>query len=100
MPSSQKSQLSHIHRAAIVDDNITDRAFKETEVYYAGFEPIPISESFKKLEDLIAFIQTQSEAAACAHRFAHSGFCGAEVVAALYDVKFPAVLNHTICWDR
>src|SRR6266581_4768081 len=84
-----------IQKIAIVDDDSIDAQIPEQDVKYAGFEPIPIHRSFKKLEDLAAFIKSEAQGALCAHRLSHYGFTnlyGAKLVAALYDLKIPAVL--------
>ncbi len=84
-----------IQRIAIVDNESTDAQIPEWEVEAAGFEPIIVNRSFKKIEELAAYIKAEAQGALCAHRLASYGlahFYGAKLVASLYDLKIPAVL--------
>lgn len=85
----------NIHKIAIVDDESTDAQIPEWEVEAAGFEPVFVNRSFKRIEDLAAFIKAEAQGALCAHRLANYGFAhfyGAKLVASLYDLKIPALL--------
>ncbi len=95
MAALQVSHDYNIQKVAIVDDDENDAGIEEWEVKQAGFEPIPINRSFKRLEDLAAFIKSEAQGALCAHRLSRYGsapFYGAKLVASLYDLKIPALL--------
>jgi hypothetical protein len=84
-----------IQEIAIIDDESTDAQIPEREVEAAGFKPIIVNRSFRKIEELAAFIKAEAQAALCAHRLADYGFAhfyGAKLVASLYDLKIPAIL--------
>ncbi len=93
--ASPNHTIQAIHKIAIVDDEKNDAEIARADVKYAGFEPVAINRSFKRVEDLAAFIKSEAQGALCAHRLARYGFTnlyGAKLVAALYDLKIPAVL--------
>lgn len=85
----------HIQKIAIVDDERNDAEIAETDVKHAGFEPIAINRTFRRIEELLAYIKSEAQGALCTHRmsrFGFNNFYGANLVASLYDLKIPAVL--------
>jgi ActR/RegA family two-component response regulator len=81
---------------AIVDD---DKSLAETtawDVEEAGYQPFLLkNEHFHNVNELASLIIENSQGAVCDHRLSNSGFAnffGAELVAALYDRKFPSLL--------
>jgi hypothetical protein len=88
--------LSDIQTIAIVDNmHSSERDLPYWEAEIAGFKTISVPANLESLEETAAFIQAHAQAAICAHRLAsqgHTHFYGAELVAALYDLKIPALL--------
>jgi hypothetical protein len=88
--------LPDIQTIAIVDNiHSSERDLPYWEAEIAGFKTISVPTDLESLEEVVAFIQAHAQAAICTHRLAsqgHSGFYGAELVAALYDLKIPALL--------
>lgn len=81
---------------AIVDD---DKSLAQTtawDVEEAGYKPFLLkNEHFHNVNELASRIIENSQGAVCDHRLSNSGFAnffGAELVAALYDRKFPSLL--------
>lgn len=81
---------------AIVDD---DKSLAETtawDVEDAGYQPFLLkNDHFHNVNELASLIIENSQGAVCDHRLSNSGFAnflGAELVAALYDRKFPSLL--------
>jgi hypothetical protein len=88
--------LPTIQTIAIVDNMYSsERDLPYWEAEIAGFKTIAVPSELGSLEETIAFIQAHAQAAICTHRLASQGgtrFYGAELVAALYDRKIPALL--------
>jgi hypothetical protein len=88
--------LPDIQTIAIVDNlpgSERDIPYWEAEI--AGFNTISVPPKLKSMQEIIAFIQNHAQAAICTHRLAPRGnthFYGAELVAALSDLKIPALL--------
>jgi hypothetical protein len=83
-------------KIAIIDDdkNLADATAWELEE--AGYKPCLFVEgNFKNVNELASCIRETAEGAVCDHRLFNSGFAnfyGAELVATLYDWKFPSLL--------
>lgn len=90
------SPIKEIQTIAVVDDNNgSERCLPYWEAEIAGFHTLPVSQSLASLEETVAYIHDNAQAAICAHRLVPRGsthFYGAELVAALYDLKIPALL--------
>lgn len=91
------AEIEDKNKIVIIDD---EKDFAETaawEVEDAGYEPVLIFEgSFKEVNDLILQIPENTYGVICDNRLGKSGlasFDGADLVAALYDRKIPAILN-------
>lgn len=83
-------------KIAVIDD---DKILAETtawEVEEAGYQPyLLVDGNFHDVNELASRIIENSQGAVCDHRLLGSGFAnffGAELVAALYDRKFPSLL--------
>jgi hypothetical protein len=82
-------------RIAVVDDREDERELKGIELQHAGLEPHSISGQFQRVADLVEKIVERADAAVCDHYLQpadYASFYGAELVAALYRRRFPAVL--------
>ncbi|WP_225896126.1 hypothetical protein [Dendronalium phyllosphericum] len=83
-------------RIAIIDDDKNLAELTAWEVEEAGYEPFLLdNKHFLKVNDLVSVIRENSQGAVCDHRLMNSGFAnfyGAELVANLYDLKFPSLL--------
>lgn len=88
--------LPDIHTIAFVDDiQGYERNLPGWEAEIAGFGAVSVPSELQSMQEVIAFIQNHAQAAICTHRLAPRGntrFYGAELVAALYDLKIPALL--------
>lgn len=88
--------LPSIQTIAIIDNqSASERDIPYWEAEIAGFKTISVPATLKSMPEVIAFIQNHAQAAICTHRLAHRGdtyFYGAELVAALYDLKIPSLL--------
>jgi CheY-like chemotaxis protein len=83
-------------KIAIIDDEKDLAEVTSWEVEEAGYEPcLFIHGNLKNVNELASRIRESTECAVCDHRLSNSGFAnfyGAELVATLYDWKFPSVL--------
>jgi hypothetical protein len=83
-------------RIAIIDDDKNLAELTAWEVEEAGYEPFLLdNRHFLKVNDLVSLIRENTQGAVCDHRLMNSGFAnfyGAELVANLYDLKFPSLL--------
>lgn len=84
-------------KIAIIDDDKDLADLTAWEVEDAGYEPFLLSNNsrFLKVNDLVSLIRENAQGAVCDHRLINSGFAnfyGAELVANLYDLKFPSLL--------
>lgn len=82
---------------AIVDDDADEAEMAVLEVVEAGFQPFVISKGshYDAVEDLVAVIEEEAQAAVCDHRLRTRGlanFEGAELAAKLFDLGIPNVL--------
>lgn len=81
---------------AIVDDDTTQSKATAWEIEDAGYKILLLDEGhFYNVNELVALIRENAQGAVCDHRLSNSGFAnfyGAELVAALYDLKFPSLL--------
>ncbi|MBW4616881.1 MAG: hypothetical protein KME21_27285 [Desmonostoc vinosum HA7617-LM4] len=83
-------------KIAIIDDdkNLADATAWEVEE--AGYKPcLFVDGNFRNVNELASCIKESTEGAVCDHRLSNSGFAnfyGAELVATLYDWKFPSLL--------
>jgi CheY-like chemotaxis protein len=94
MPTVKSKKTSR--RLAIVDDNPSHRTLLGLKATLAGFEPVPLQQTYPNIDDLLRGIRkAQVYGALCDHRLREgnfAGFDGAEAVAALYDKQKPAIL--------
>ena len=83
-------------RLAIVDDNANHRNMLGLKAKLAGFEPVPLQQTYPIVDDLLSGIRkARVYGALCDHRLRegnYAGFDGAAAVAALYDDQKPAIL--------
>lgn len=83
-------------KIAIIDDDKDLAELTAWEVEEAGYKPFLLNERhFFKVNDLVSLIREKTQGAVCDHRLMNSGFAnfyGAELVANLYDLKFPSLL--------
>jgi hypothetical protein len=93
--SSQKNRRNN--KIVVIDDEKDFAKTVEWEIEEAGYEPFPIVDgSFKEISELISCIPQDTYAVLCDHRLSKSGladFYGSDLVAALYDLKIPALLD-------
>ncbi|KAF3887351.1 MULTISPECIES: hypothetical protein [Nostocales] len=90
------TQALHEKIIAIVDDDTTQAKATVWEIEDAGYKPFLLDNgNFHNVNDLVSLIRENAQGAVCDHRLSNSGFAnfyGAELVAALYDIKFPSIL--------
>jgi len=83
-------------KIAIIDDDKNLANATAWEVEEAGYKPFLLdNRHFHNINELISIIRENAQGAVCDHRLSYSGFAnfsGAELVAALYDWKYPSVL--------
>ncbi len=81
---------------AIVDDDTTQSKATAWEIKDAGYKTFLLDEGhFHNVNELVSVIRENAQGAVCDHRLSNSGFAnfyGAELVAVLYDLKFPSLL--------
>ena len=80
---------------ALVDDDPIAAATLSVLLEDAGYEAVEVESPLESIESAIAQISRVATAAVCDHRLSPRGlahFSGAELVAQLYAIKFPAVL--------
>lgn len=81
---------------AIVDDDSTQSKATAWEIEDAGYKPFLLDKGhFHNVNELASLIMENSQGAVCDHRLSNSGFAnfyGAELVAVLYDLRFPSLL--------
>jgi CheY-like chemotaxis protein len=84
-----------IHRVAVVDDDPSQADVMSELVRDAGYEPIILGPRFEGIEDLVATVRDNADAAICDHRLRPRGFAsfdGAAAVASLIDARIPSLL--------
>ena len=90
------TQVKNEKIIAIVDDDTTLAKTTAWDVEEAGYKPFLLkNQHFHNVNELALLIIENSQGAVCDHRLSNSGFAnffGAELVAALYDRKFPSLL--------
>ena len=82
-------------RVALVDDDPTAAATLTVLLEDAGYEAIEVEPPLESIDGAIDQIRRVASAAICDHRLSPRGlayFSGAELVAQLYAIAFPAVL--------
>ncbi len=82
-------------RVALVDDDPVAAATLSVLLEDAGYESIGMEPPLESIDATIAQIRRVASAAVCDHRLSPRGlasFTGAELVAHLYSIAFPAVL--------
>ena len=80
---------------ALVDDDPIAAGTLSVLLEDAGYEAVEVESPLESIESAIAQISRVATAAVCDHRLSPRGlahFSGAELVAQLYAIKFPAVL--------
>ncbi len=86
---------SGIKRVAVIDDDKQAREAMAESIADADLEPLIQESQLNSLEDLIDKLMSDADAAVFDHRLAprnYAAFQGAEAVAALYNIHFPALL--------
>jgi hypothetical protein len=90
------TQVLNNMKIAIIDDDKNLAEVTAWEVEEAGYQPFLLdNRQFHKVSDLVSLIRENTQGAVCDHRLMNSGFAnfyGAELVAYLYDLKFPSLL--------
>ncbi|MCO5799696.1 MAG: hypothetical protein HEQ31_24115 [Dolichospermum sp. OL03] len=84
-------------KIAIVDDDPGLAEETSWDIEAAGYKPFFLlhNKHFHNVNELVSLIRENTQGAVCDHRLSNSGFAnfyGAELVAALYDLKFPSLL--------
>src|SRR4051812_32806469 len=83
-------------RVAVADDNPAYRKQKSQLVEMAGFEAVPLTEQYSRMDDLLLAIANENASGlVCDHKLSegnYAGFEGVEAVAALYGTTTPALL--------
>lgn len=79
---------------AIVDDDEDARETLAEMLEMRGFNIFKIETPFDKVEDLVRYIQENSQATICDHRLGSglASFTGSELMPSLYASKFPSIL--------
>ncbi|MFB2920256.1 MULTISPECIES: hypothetical protein [Aerosakkonema] len=81
---------------AIVDDDTSQSKATAWEIEDAGYQPFLLDKGpFHSVDELVSLIRENAQGAVCDHRLSNFGFAsfyGAELVAALYDLKIPSLL--------
>lgn len=84
-------------KIVVIDDEKDFAKTVEWEIEDAGYEPFLIVEgNFKEVNDLVSQIPQDTFGVLCDHRLSKSGladFYGSDLVATLYDLKIPALLD-------
>lgn len=86
---------SRIQRVAVIDDDKQARDAMAESIVDADLQPVIQQERLNSLEDLIGNLEGGADAAICDHRLKprnYASFQGAEAVAELYRMHFPALL--------
>ena len=82
-------------KVALVDDDPIAAATLRVLLEDAGYEAVGVGPPLESIDGAIAQIRRVASAAVCDHRLSPRGlahFSGAELVAQLYTIAFPAVL--------
>ena len=83
-------------KIAIVDDDPELAEATVWDIETAGYQPFLLdNRHFHDVNELVLLIRENAQGAVCDHRLSNSGFAnfyGAELVAALYDLRFPSLL--------
>lgn len=90
------TQVMNEKTIAIVDDDKTLAETTAWDVEDAGYKTYILeNRHFDNVNDLISIIRDNAQGAVCDHRLTNSGFAnfyGSQLVAALYEIKIPAIL--------
>jgi hypothetical protein len=90
------TQVLNDIKIAIIDDDKSLAEVTAWEVEEAGYQPFLLdNRHFRNVSDLVSLVRENTQGAVCDHRLSNSGFAnfyGAELVANLYDWKFPSLL--------
>jgi len=90
------TQVLNDRKIAIIDDDKNLAELTAWEVEEAGYQPFLLdNRHFRNVSELVSLIRENAQGAVCDHRLSNSGFAnfyGAELVANLYDCKFPSLL--------
>jgi len=84
-----------IHRVAVIDDDEQAREAMAESIEDANLQPVVQRTRLNSLDELIRKLTRDADAALCDHRLTprnYAAFQGAEAVAALYQISFPALL--------
>ncbi len=84
-----------IQRVAIVDGKDFEKQIPYWYPEIAGFKTVHVPRMLRGMEEIVSFIRSNADAVVCVHRLGRPdfrAFYGAELVAALYDAKIPALL--------
>jgi CheY-like chemotaxis protein len=84
-----------IKRISIIDDDAQAREVSEYSVEELGLEPLSEAGPFDLLSECVDAIRQRADAAICDYNLKvrdYSSFNGAELTAAFYEARFPAVL--------
>jgi len=86
---------SRIQRVAVIDDDKQARDAIAESIADADLQPVIQQERLNSLADLIGKLKIDADAAICDHRLKprnYASFQGAEAIAELYRIHFPALL--------
>ena len=90
-------QVSSQKKIIIIDDEKDSAETAAWDLEEAGYSPILIVDgSFENVDELVSKIPQDASAVVCDQRLRKSGFAtfeGSDLIAALYDLKIPAILN-------
>jgi len=92
---SNTTLLDKIQRVAVIDDDKQAREAMAESIVDANLLPVIQTARLNSVDDLISKLTTDADAALCDHRLTprnYAAFQGAEAVAALYQISFPALL--------
>jgi hypothetical protein len=87
--------LDKIQRVAVIDDDEQAREAMAESIVDANLQPVVQRTCLNSLDELINKLPRDADAALCDHRLTprnYAAFQGAEAVAALYQISFPALL--------
>lgn len=90
-------QASSQKKIIVIDDEKDSAETAAWDLEEAGYKPILIVDgSFRNVDELVSKIPQDTSAVVCDQRLRKSGFAtfeGSDLIAALYDLKIPAILN-------
>jgi hypothetical protein len=86
---------ARIQKVAVIDDDEQARFAMAEHIKDAELEPVIQKPCLNSIDELIRKLKAGADAAICDHRLKprnYAAFQGAEAVAALYEISFPAIL--------